>query len=69
MEELLRQFVGKKIDVSCGSSAIFRGRVQDVKAGVLSLVDEDARTVFVAIEKIASVCECSDTTGRPGFIG
>lgn len=69
MEELLRKFVGKKIDVSCGSSAVFRGSVEEVNAGVLYLLDEDDRKVFLAVDKIASVCECSDSGGRPGFIG
>ena len=69
MEELLRQFVGKKIDVSIGTTAVFRGRVQDASGGVVALVDDDERTIFLAIEKIASVCECKDNAGRPGFIG
>lgn len=69
MEELLKQFVGKKIDVSCGATAVFRGLVKDVKGGVLFLVDEDDRAVFLAVEKIASVWECKDNSGRPGFIG
>ncbi len=69
MEELLKKLVGKRIDISCGSTAIFRGRVEKVNDGVLFLVDEDANTVFLAIEKIASVSECKDNSGRPGFIG
>lgn len=69
MEELLKQLVGKKIDVSCGATAIFRGKVDKVNDGVLCLVDEDLNTVFLAIEKIASVSECKENAGRPGFIG
>lgn len=69
MEELLKQFVGKKIDVSCGATAIFRGTVQKVQDGVLFLVDEEAGGVFLTIDKIASVCECKDNSGRPGFVG
>lgn len=69
MEELLKQFVGKKIDVSCGAAAVFRGRVDAVKDGVVYLVDDDDRNVFLAVEKIASVCECKDNSGKPGFIG
>ena len=41
MEELLNQLLGKKIDVTCGTNATFRGDVVDVKAGVLYLRDED----------------------------
>lgn len=69
MEELLKQFIGKKIDVSCGGAAVFRGGVKDVGKGILSLVDEDDREVFIAVEKIASFCECKDNSGRPGFVG
>ena len=69
MEELLKRFVEKKIDVSCGGAAVFRGRVRDVQNGILSLLDDDDREIFIAIEKIASVCECRDSSGRPGFLG
>ena len=31
MEELLKQLMGKKIDVTCGTNAAFRGDVIDVK--------------------------------------
>ena len=69
MEELLKRFIGKKIDVSFGSTAVFRGHVKDVSHGILSLVDDDDRDVFIAVERIASVCECHDNAGRPGFVG
>jgi hypothetical protein len=69
MEELLNSFVGKKIDVSCGSGPVLRGEVTQVKAGVLYLRDEDGKSAFVVIDKIATVCECSDSASRPGFIG
>ena len=68
MEELLRQMVGKKIDVTCGTNAAFRGDVVDVKNGVLHLRDEDDKVAYVAVDKIAVVFECKDTHSRPGFI-
>lgn len=68
MEELLKKLKGKKIDVSCGTTAVFRGDVMDVENGVLRLHDEDDRDVFVAIDKISVVGECSDSATRPGFI-
>lgn len=68
MEELLTQMVGKKIDVTCGTNAAFRGDVVDVKNGVLHLKDEDDKVAYVAIDKIAVVYECKDPHGRPGFI-
>ena len=69
MEEVVRQFAGKKIDVSCGAGVALRGEVTDVKGGVLYLRDEDGKAAFVAIDKIAVVYECSDSASRPGFIG
>lgn len=69
MEELIKRLTGKKIDVSCGSGAILRGEVVEVKDGVLFLRDEDEKSAYVAIDKIATVYECSDAVTRPGFIG
>lgn len=69
MEEFLKQLLGKKIDVSCGSSATFRGDVVDVKAGVLYLRDEEERIAYVAVDKIAVIYECKDKEHRPGFLG
>jgi len=69
MEELIRRLNGKKIDVSCGSGAILRGEVVEVRDGVLYLRDEDDKSAYVAIDKIATVYECSDSVSRPGFIG
>lgn len=68
MEELLKQLLGKKIDVTCGTNAAFRGDVMDVKSGVLYLRDEDDKVAYVAIDKIAVVFEITDQHSRPGFI-
>lgn len=69
MEELLRHLLGKKIDVTCGTNAAFRGDVVDVKGGVLYLRDEDEKVAYVAVDKIAVVFEVKDHASRPGFIG
>ncbi len=69
MEELLKQLMGKKIDVTCGTNAAFRGDVIDVKNGVLYLRDEDEKVAYVAVDKIAVVYEIRDQPSRPGFIG
>ena len=69
MEDLLRHLLGKKIDVTCGTNAAFRGDVIDVKSGVLYLRDEDGEVAYVAIDKIAVIYECKDPHLRPGFIG
>lgn len=68
MEELIKGLIGKKVDVSCGPGAILRGEVENVSSGVLYLRDEDGKSAFVAIDKIATVYECSDSASRPGFI-
>lgn len=69
MEEFLKQLMGKKIDISCGSNATVRGDVVDVKDGVLYLRDEHERVAYVAIEKVAIVWEVKDSLTRPGFVG
>jgi hypothetical protein len=68
MEELLNQLLGKKIDVTCGTNATFKGDVMDVKSGVLYLRDEDDKVAYVSIDKIAVVYECKDPHTRPGFV-
>lgn len=68
MEELLKQLMGKKIDVTCGTNATFRGDVVDVKTDVLYLRDEEGEVAYVSIGKIAVVYECKDDHVRPGFI-
>ena len=69
MEELLNQLMGKKLDVTCGTNAAFRGDVIDVKSGVLYLRDEDEKVAYVSIDKIAVVYEVKEHVSRPGFIG
>ena len=69
MEELLKHLLGKKIDVTCGTNATFRGDVVDVKSGVLYLRDEDGEVAYVSIDKIAVIYECKEAQPRPGFIG
>jgi len=68
MEELLKQLLGKNIDVSCGASATFRGDVVDVKNGVLYLRDDDDKVAYVAVDKIAVVYERKDKEHKPGFL-
>ncbi len=69
MEELLKQLMGKKVDITCGTNATFRGDVIDVKTGVLYLRDEEDKVAYVAIDKIAVIYECKDHPTKPGFIG
>ena len=69
MEQVLRNLMGRKIDVSCGAGPILRGEVKEVRDGVLFLRDDDDKPAYVSISKIASIYECSDSSSRPGFIG
>lgn len=68
MEAILTEMTGKKVDVNCGSNVMYRGDIVSVEGGILKLQNEDHRDVFVAIDKIAAVTECSDQSSRPGFI-
>lgn len=69
MEEKLKQFQGKKIDVNCGNAALFRGTVEGIENGLLILRDEDDDVTFLSIGKIIAIAECSQAATRPGFIG
>ena len=69
MEEKLRSFKGRKLDVNCGTGAVFRGTVEEVEEGVLKIKDEMDGISHIAIRKILAVTECSENASRPGFIG
>ncbi len=68
MEEFLKTLMGKRIDVSCGSNTAFRGDVIDVKNGILFLRDDVEKVAYVAIDKIAIICEVKEHLSRPGFV-
>jgi hypothetical protein len=69
MEEFLTQLMGKKVDVSCGTSASVRGEVVNVKDGILYLRD-DEKVAYVAVDKVAVVWEVKEVNEvRTGFTG
>lgn len=68
MEEFLKTLMGKRVDVSCGANAAFRGDVINVQNGILFLRDDDEKVAYVAIDKVAVVCEVKDSQTRPGFV-
>lgn len=68
MEKLLDELKSKKVDINCGSNAIYRGEVIESKDGILRLRNEEGEDVYVAIDKIAAIAECRDPSARPGFI-
>jgi hypothetical protein len=56
MEEFLRTLNGKQVDISFGGSAAVRGKIVGLKEGVLSMDDEEGRSIYVETDKITSVC-------------
>ena len=68
MEELLKRYVGKKIDVTCSSNAVYRGHVTGIEGGILEIKDDDDKIIYIAADKITVVYECSDNSMRPGFV-
>jgi hypothetical protein len=68
MEEKLKGFQGKRVDINCGAGAIFRGNVSAVESGLVTIIDEDDRLTSIAVEKIIAVTECHEPISRPGFI-
>ncbi len=68
MEELLKQLMGKKVDISCGTNATFSGEVVDIKGGILYLRDDEERVAYVSIERVAIVWEVREQQTRPGFV-
>ena len=69
MEELLGKLTGKKIDVNCGNAAMFRGENLGYSNGVLELVDDLGKTVYIDGTRVLAVSEVSDAASRPGFFG
>ncbi len=68
MDHFLKQLMGKQVDISCGTSAVVRGDVVDIKDGILYLRDEEERVAYVIIEKIAFIWEVKDGEHKAGFV-
>lgn len=68
MEELLKKFVGKEVDIAFGDTSVIRGEVTDVRDGLVFMTDEEQRTVYVALDKISVVWEVKESHSRPGFV-
>jgi hypothetical protein len=68
MEDLLKQMIGKEIDIAFGASGSFRGKVTEIKDGILFLEDEYERTAYAVIDKITVVWERKEPHSRPGFV-
>lgn len=68
MENFLSRFIGKKVDIYCGSGSSLRGEVLKVETGVLHLRDEDGHPCYVAVDKIIVVSETRDDSHQAGFV-
>ena len=68
MEEKIKEFSGKSIDVNCGSGAVYRGVVEKVDDGILVLKDEMDATVYISVEQVIAITERLEPAIRPGFI-
>jgi hypothetical protein len=68
MQELLSKMIGRKVDVYCGGASSLRGEVMKVENGVLHLKDSDAKTCYVAIDKIMVIWEARDDDHKAGFV-
>lgn len=68
MRNLLESFLGKEIDVNCGS-ALLSGKVTRVEGPILQL-ERDGVTVYVNIEKIVALMETREkkSSTPPGFV-
>lgn len=69
MENVLQGLAGKKLDVVCMGAVTQRGENRSVSDGVLALVDDEGKVVYISVSTIVAVSEVSDTATRPGFIG
>jgi len=69
MEEFLRSFEGKKVDIYCGASSFFSGRLEETGGPVISLTDSDDRKIHIAAEKVIAIRESFEAHSKPGFIG
>lgn len=68
MEELLKGFIGKKLDINAGAGSMFTGELTSIQNGLAALRNEEGQTLYVAISAIKAVAESSANQSRPGFI-
>ncbi len=69
MIELASSFVGKEVEIICGPGLAFKGHLESVQDGVLTLKDSEGKHYYIASEKIVSLSESSHPAVRPGFVG
>ncbi|MEJ7708866.1 MAG: MM0924 family protein [Pyrinomonadaceae bacterium] len=69
MNELLTKMTGRRIYISCGTTANLRGEVLSLEGGILRLKDDDDQLCYVALDKIVAIWEAPDESShRAGFV-
>lgn len=68
MDSILFALRGKEVEINFSNSLGFRGTIESVDNGVIKLTDESEKIYYLAISKIAAVCEVAEPHLRPGFI-
>lgn len=68
MDSILFALRGKEVEINFSNSLGFRGTIQSVDNGVLTLTDETEKVYYLSIAKIAAVCEVTEPHLKPGFI-
>lgn len=69
MHELATSFVGREVEIICGPGLAFKGHIESVNDGVLTLKDSEGKLCFIATDKIVSLSESTHPAVRPGFVG
>ena len=69
MDELLRSFKGRKVELFCGMNSLFSGVLESVSDAYLTIKDSDDRMVHILKDKVVAVRESFEHQSRPGFIG
>lgn len=67
MLEFLSTMIGKKVDIVCSGASGVSGEIVKIENSIVQVNHED-KTYYVAIDKIAIVCEVKDNETRAGFI-
>ena len=69
MEEIIKKFVGSKVDINCSNGIWFKGVIVAAENGRLELRDDEERLIYIAIDRVVAVYEVSTTAVKPGFLG
>jgi hypothetical protein len=67
MQEFLTSMIGKKVDIICSGAVGVRGEIVKIEGGYIQMQDED-KTCYIAVDKIAIVWEVKENESRAGFL-